>query len=238
MCFGGIAGAQYYNPYMNPYMQQQANQQAYQMGQQMAQQMMDEYNNNPANAPVITGQALDQVAKAFMRNDPQEAYDDAFERLKHAGYGLDYPNAVYWMGVLAECDLVTGEDYRDALRYYRSAADDGNTNARQRLRQLNNGASTYDQDEVLSALRQMSLMASSASLPSMSSSSGSGSSTSSGSCPYCNGSGVDRIAWDGTNINTTGTPIAYRNYDGRDCPYCDRYDNHYHLRCVSSYHNH
>ncbi len=64
--FNSEVKAQYYNPYQ----QQQMNQQAYEWGANMARQMLEEYNNNPANAVAITGDALNTIGNAFMYGAP------------------------------------------------------------------------------------------------------------------------------------------------------------------------
>lgn len=186
--------------------------------------------NNPANAPAITGAALQEVASAFMTNNPQSRIDNAFEKLKRAGYGLDFANALYWMGVLAECELVSGEDASDAKIYYESAADEGHSNAKARLRQLNNGASTYDPDDVLTTLRQMSIAVNSATIPSMpslQSSSSNSSGRSSSSCSKCGGRGYEFTAY-----KHSASADSYHNYAGNSCSICGGTSDHYHYRCT------
>lgn len=225
LCFCTLVQAQlYYNPY----------QQAYEMGRRMMQQQMDAYNNNPANAPAITGAALQSVAQGFMSNDPQQQYDNAFERLKHAGYGLEFTNAIYWMGVLAECGLVTGEDVDDALQYYDLAADEGHASAKQRLRQLKNGADVYDSEDVLNTLREMSLAVNSLTLstmPSTDSSSRSSSNSSRTVCAQCGGSGYDRTAYNNAAASASGWMPPHHNSPGLKCAVCASTSDHYHYPC-------
>lgn len=218
--------------FYNPYAQQQANQQAYEMGRRMMQQQTEAYDNNPVNAPAITGSALQSIASAFIYDDPQEIYDRAFERLRHAGYSLDFSNALYWMGVVAECDLISGEDVSDAKGYYKLAANDGHAAARTRLRQLERGVSTYDQDYVLQVLRQMSVSAAQLTLPNSgdsgsSTGSRSGTRSNSSTCTKCGGTGYEY-----TPYKHSAKADSYHNLGGNTCPICGGLTDHYHYRCL------
>lgn len=215
--FNSEVKAQYYTPYQ----QQQMNQQAYEWGANMARQMQKEYNNNPANAAAITGNALNTIGSAFMYDDPDQLYENAFEKLEHAANGLDFANASYWLGVFSECELVGWVDVSDAKSYYQDAADKGHPVAMQRLRELKNGATPYELDEVLTTLRQMLVAATvPSSIPSINGGSSSGSSTYS-TCRICGGTGVcttcngKKGSW-----HDTGYYTGSGNHSWIDCGVC------------------
>lgn len=63
---------------------------------------------------------------------------------------------------------------------------------------------------------------------SSSSSSSSRSSSSSGVCSKCHGTGVDPSQSSGGNLTSW---VAHYNASGQKCPYCDRYNEHWHIRC-------
>jgi hypothetical protein len=65
---------------------------------------------------------------------------------------------------------------------------------------------------------------------SSSSSGGSGNNSYSSGCSSCHGTGVNPMPNSGGSMSSW---VAYYNSDGNRCPYCGRYDAHYHDRCSS-----
>lgn len=62
------------------------------------------------------------------------------------------------------------------------------------------------------------------------SSSSRSSSRSSGGCSRCNGTGVDPSQSSGGNLSSW---VAHYNATGEKCPYCNKYNEHWHTRCPS-----
>lgn len=65
---------------------------------------------------------------------------------------------------------------------------------------------------------------------SSSSSSRSRSNHNSGTCSSCGGTGVSPTPNSGGSRSSW---VAHYNSSGEDCPYCNRYDSHFHDRCAS-----
>lgn len=56
-----------------------------------------------------------------------------------------------------------------------------------------------------------------------------GSSNSSSTCSKCHGTGVSPVPNSGGSLASW---VAHYNSAGSDCPYCNRFDEHYHDRCA------
>lgn len=92
-------------------------------------------------------------------------------------------------------------------------------------------ASYYDADGNLRNTVSFMVNSSSSSTSSSEShsSSSTSSSSSSGSCYVCHGTGVDPSPFRGNSMTSW---LKYTNGSGDDCPYCNSYDHHQHLRCA------
>lgn len=204
--------------YYNPYQQQQANKQAYERGRQMMQQQMDSYNNNPANATAITGQALQQIALNVY--EEESVYENAVNKIEHVAENLGFSNAWYWLGVFNECGLGTSKSLSYAKTCYRNAGN--HRNAKKRLQMLNNGAVLFKRRYVTNYITEM-IVANTIpqQIPLKSAS----------QCPNCLGTGYDLTPY----FHDLSSHNGYHHYKRTSCPICGASSEHWHYRCSSSH---
>lgn len=180
--------------------------------------------------------ALPSVAQNQIVNSYRERTPIGFKEVKvyaHGGRIEAYYKPCGMCGGTGRCGICMGQGGIVSAGYgtYIPCASCGQT-GRCRLCVQTGGYVLYDSHLYDANGRRIYVSSGSSSYDSGSSSSRSSRSNShnSGTCSSCGGTGVSPTPNTGGSRSSW---VAHYNSSGQDCPYCNRYDSHFHDRCAS-----
>lgn len=207
---------------------------AFNYGKRLAEQYMQQQEQQiRSNPSLLWSNVVDQIGTGH--------YDKAYEYLECLAERHDDGNAYLYLGYMNEWGLGTSRSYSYAESCYENGLEEGCDKCRADLRRIRSGE-YLDSDSKINFisyfvnLRSM-IMSSTASIGSIDydsgSSSYSGSTSSSSRNSSCSACGGTRVNPNPNYGGSLSSFVAYYNAQGNHCPYCGKYNDHFHDRCSS-----